>query len=407
MHRRANVIPSPDPARTSGRWRGGRRTGEPSSLLTDHGGSDVLRLCRLDPETGALTEVYSAPGRDIEAWALSSDLRFLATIENDRGWSVVRLGPLDGDRPVVGGLPHGVAADLAFSPDGERLALSASSPTQPQGIWIIENGAARPVWQPDHSLTFRPFELVEWLSFDGRSIPGWLARPAGNAPAAGWPAVVWVHGGPVSQARPNFRPDMQMLLALGFAVLMPNVRGSSGYGRTSAESDDGAKRLDSVADLAAGREWLARQPAIDPHRIGVMGQSYGGFMVLSAITEHPDLWRAAVDYYGIADFVTILRDTGSWRREHRAAEYGHDPELFARISPIHRAERITAPLLVLHGIRDPRVPLGESHQIVQRLRTLGKPVEYLEFDYAGHGFIRTDDRLRAYRTVAEFFRRHL
>lgn len=377
------AIPQPGPTI----WQTARWSADGRSILvlTDHGGSDFLHLCRLDPETGLVTDIYSAPDRDVDAWALSSDQRFLATIENDRGFAVVRLGPLDGDRPAVTGLPQGMVADLAFSQDGERLAVSASSPTDPQGLWVIQNGAARPIWRPETDQPLQPYELVEWHSADKRLIPGWLAHPAGNPPRSGWPAVIWVHGGPVGQTRPNFRPDIQMLLAQGFAVLMPNVRGSSGYGRA----------------------WLAHQPSSDPDRIGVMGQSYGGFMVLSAITEYPDLWRAAVNYYGIADFVTTLRDTGSWRREHRAAEYGTDPDVFARISPIHRAERITVPLLVLHGIRDPRVPLGESHQIVKRLRGLGKPVEYLEFDYAGHGFIRADDRMRAYTAVADFFHRHL
>ena len=141
------------------------------------------------------------------------------------------------------------------------------------------------------------------------------ASPAGlHCLCRGQPPVsggVWVHGGPVGQTRPNFRPDIQMLLAQGFAVLMPNVRGSSGYGRAYTESDDVEKRLDSVTDLAHGRHWLAAHPAIDAERIGIMGQSYGGFMVMSAITEHPELWRAAVNYYGIADFVTLLDGTGA------------------------------------------------------------------------------------------------
>ena len=219
-----------------------------------------------------------------------------------------------------------------------------------------------------------------------------------------------MHGGPVGQARPNFRPDVQMLLAQGFAVLLPNVRGSSGYGRAYTESDDVGKRLDSVADLVHGREWLARHRAIDADRIGIMGQSYGGFMVMSAITEYPELWRAAVNYYGIADFVTLLAGTGPWRRNHRAAEYGdpeRDGELFARISPIHRIDRIRAPVLIAHGARDPRVPIGESEQFVAALQGRGQKVAYETFAYAGHGFIRPDDRARIYTAVAAFFSMHL
>ena len=141
-----------------------------------------------------------------------------------------------------------------------------------------------------------------------------------------------------------------------------------------------------------------------------MGQSYGGFMVASAITEHPELWRAAVDYYGIADFATLLAGTGAWRSSHRAAEYG-DParnaELFARISPIHRVDRIRCPVLVAHGRRDPRVPITESEQLVAALQERQKPVTYLTFDYAGHGFVRSEDRRRIYTAVAEFFTAHL
>jgi dipeptidyl aminopeptidase/acylaminoacyl peptidase len=229
-------------------------------------------------------------------------------------------------------------------------------------------------------------------------------------PAAGHPAVVWVHGGPASQTRPNWRPDIQMLLDHGYAVLMPNVRGSTGYGRRFMESDDFDKRPDALADLAAGHAWLAAQPGIDAGRIGIMGQSYGGWMVLAAITQHPDLWRAAVDYYGIADFVTLLRDTGPWRAAHRAREYGFPDshaELFARISPIHHVGRVAAPLLVCHGNRDPRVPMSESEQFVAAMEQHQKSVRYERFDYAGHGFIRPDHRRRVWQAVAEHFATHL
>ncbi len=281
------VQPFPQPGPTnwqSVRWSRGGRT---LLALTDHGGSDHLRLCRLDPESGAVTVVYAASGRDVEAWAISSDTTQLATIENDRGWSVLRVGPTGGDRPEITGLPHGIVADPAFSPDGGRLACTVAAPTEPPGLWMVEGGAARPVFRCE---------------------------------------------------------------------------------------------------------------------------SYGGFMVLSAITECPDLWKAAVDYYGIADFRTALAGTGPWRRNHRAAEYG-DPErdeaLLERISPLGRADRVRVPLLTLHGTRDPRVPIGESEQFVRALRERQKPVEYLVFDYAGHGFIRPADRQRAHAAVTAFFAKHL
>ena len=392
------------------RWAGDGRT---LLALTDHGDSDFLRLCRLDPDSGAVTVVYEAPGRDVEAWAISSDGATLATVENDRGYAVLRVGPVGTARDPVAGLPHGVVAEPTFSPDGSRLAFTVATSTSPASIWLRQDGAANPVWQPEPVVDpahFANCDLVAWDSFDGTRIQGWLALPSGKRPPGGHPAVVWVHGGPVSQTRANFRPDMQMLLASGFAVLMPNVRGSLGYGRAFAESDDVDKRLDSVADLAAGQRFLASHPAIDPQRIGIMGQSYGGFMVLSAITEYPELWRAAVDYYGIADFATTLAGTGPWRRSHRAAEYGdpqRDAAVFARISPIHRIDRVRVPLLVAHGTRDPRVPIGESEQVVTALRERQQPVTYLTFDYAGHGFIRPDDRRRVFTAVADFFHTHL
>lgn len=378
--------------------------------------ADRMALCRIDPESGAAHPVWAPSGAEVEAWSLSpGGGRLLATVENDRGYALLRVGPADGagTRPVVDGLPRGgVVSDLAWSPDGAALAFCASDPVTPPGLWIWEaaSGGARPVWQPEGEGAAR-FELVEWESFDGRRIPGWMARPAGSPLSVdGFPAVVWVHGGPASQARANFRPDMQALLAQGYAVLMPNVRGSTGYGRAWMEADDVELRLDSVEDLAAGARWLAQQPGIDPHRIAVMGQSYGGYMVLAAVTEHPDLWRCAIDFYGIGDFGTLLAATGPWRRAHRAVEYG-DPvrhrALFDRISPLRHIDRFHVPLLVLHGKRDPRVAIAESDQVVAALREGGKPVEYEVFDYAGHGFTREGDRLRAYGAVADFLRRHL
>ena len=404
-----NAIPAPGPTR----YASIRFTPDGALMgLTDHGGSDFMRLCRIDPTNGGVSLVQDAPGRDIEAWSQAANRGRLAVVENDRGYAVLKI-----DGVVVQGLPHGIVADLAWSPDGTTLAFTAQSPIAPPGIWLWRDGVATALVVPDPladagiaSADMVEYHLVEWPAEDGRMIPGWFALPNSPKPAAGYPSVVWVHGGPAGQTRANFRADTQMLLDQGFAVLLPNVRGSTGYGRAYMESDDVALRPHALADLAQGRHWLAAQPHIDPARIGVMGQSYGGWMVLAAITLYPELWAAAVNYYGIADFVTLLERTGPWRRDHRAREYGFpgtNDALFAEISPIHHVHRVTAPLLVAHGNRDPRVPKHESDQFVTAMQQRQMKVVYEEFDYAGHGFIRPDHRRRIFTAVADHFRAHL
>ena len=372
-----------------------------------------MAVCRIDEATGDLTVVADAPGRDLEAWSLSSGDALLATVENDRGYAVVRMGTPTGERTMVTGLPPGVAGELAWSPDGRTLALSASGPVTPAGIYVVDaaTNQARPVWVPDAPAHPVPFDLVQWVSFDGRTTPGWFARPTGAMPPAGWPVVVWVHGGPAGQTRANFRADMQMLLAQGYEVLMPNVRGSTGYGRTATASD-GRRCAAGYRARPGRRPCLARRPTGGWILAGSASWASptGGYMVLAAIGEYPALWRTAIDYYGIADFTTLLAETGPWRRTHRSREYGdpvRDADLFARISPIFQAAAITAPLLVLHGTRDPRVPYRESEQITAALAGRGQPVEFETFTYAGHGFIRPEDRARAHALVADFLGRTL
>ena len=379
--------------------------------LTDHGGSDFMRLCRIDPTNGGVAVVQAAPGCDIDAWSQAPELGHLATVVNDRGYGVLRI-----DGAEVTGLPRGVVSDLAWSPDGQTLAFTVQSPITPPGIWTWRSGVASPLVQPDLAAMgldparLADWRLVRWTAEDGTGIDGFLAEPHSPAPPAGRPAVIWVHGGPAAQSRPNFRADIQMLVDQGHSVLLPNVRGSTGYGRAFMESDDIALRPAALADLAAGRHWLAAQPGIDAGRIGVMGQSYGGWMVLATITLYPELWKAAVNYYGIADFVTLLDRTGPWRRDHRAREYGfpeQETALFGEISPIHHVTHVTAPLLVAHGNRDPRVPKHESDQFVSAMQMHQKKVRYVEFDYAGHGFIRPQHRVDIYEAVAAHFAEHL
>ena len=385
--------------------------------ITDAPDADFLQLCSIDAATGAATPVFAPLFREVEAWSLSPDGSQLATIENDRGYATLRVGAIGTNRPAVCGLPEGIVAEMAWKPDGAALACAAQGPTNPASLFLVQAATATRMAVPDALAPARlaPEKLVaptliEWVSFDGTRIPAFYAVPKSPAPPGGYPAIMWIHGGPSSQTRANFRPDTQMLLDQGFAVLLPNMRGSTGYGRAFMEADELEMREHYIADMAAGRAWMAAQPEIDANRIGVMGQSYGGWAVNAAIALQPDLWKAAVNYYGISDFVTFYNNTSAYRRDHRAREYGfpgtHDA-LFDRISPIRHVDRVTTPTLFLHGDRDPRVPIAESDAMVAAMEQRQKQVKYEKFTYAGHGFIRPDHRRRVYAEVAAYFHAHL
>jgi dipeptidyl aminopeptidase/acylaminoacyl peptidase len=241
------------------------------------------------------------------------------------------------------------------------------------------------------------------------SIPAWFYPPA-NAGSEKYPVIFDVHGGPEGQAQPTFNHVHQYFISRGYVLFVPNVRGSSGYGKNYIALDNVEKRMDSVADLAYAVKWLSKQPSVDPNRIAITGGSYGGFMVLSALTTYPDLWAAAVDIVGISNFVTFLENTSSYRRSHREGEYGsleHDREFLKSISPIHHVDKITAPLMVIHGANDPRVPLGEAEQMVSALRGRGVPVEFLVYDDEGHGLVKLKNILDAYPKIADFLDTHL
>lgn len=391
------------------RWR---RDGAGFWLLTDRG-RDHLAAAWMTP--GGTPRLLHAPLWDVEKLEVSPDQREIAVAVNEEGWSRLRL--LDAEtgavRAVIG-CPDGVVTKLSWRQDGGAIAFDLARPDRPAGIWLAEASAgwkARQVFGVEGPASgARDYALVRFPSFDGREIPAWLALPEGAPPVGGWPVLVWVHGGPAAQALPNWRPDLQALLALGIAVLIPNVRGSTGYGRAYAELDDREKRPDSVADLAAAHRWLAARPDVDGARIAIMGQSYGGWMVLSALTKQPELWAAGVEFYGIARWKTFFEATGPWRVAHRAAEYGDpvaDAALLESLSPLHEASRIVCPLFVAQGLTDPRVPPRESEQIVAALRAHDVPVEYLTFPDEGHGFTKRDNRRVVYAAVARFLTRHL
>jgi len=383
-------------------------------------GRDFASLAWLDLASGELSYLRD-DAWDIELLALSRDGQHLALAVNEDGYSRLELFDVaqgwQGRRelPLPPQTRRGIIAELLWSPDGQRLALTQTSAGTPLDVWIwdIEQQIS---WQATRSSlggipgeSFVEPSLIHYPTFDGREIPAFLFQPR-NGSAEGLPVVISVHGGPESQARPIFNPVTQYLVARGYAVLVPNVRGSTGYGHAYMSLDDVRKRMDSVADLRHAVLWLRESGLADPARIVVMGGSYGGFMVLSAITTYPDLWAAAVDIVGIANFVTFLENTHPWRRKLRASEYGSledDREFLTEISPIHHVEQITAPLFVIHGANDPRVPIGEAEQIVAALRQRQVPVEYLRFEDEGHGLIKRANRLLAYPAIARFLDQHL
>ena len=351
---------------------------------------------------------------DVEELAVSPDGRTLAYTANQDGYKRLLIHNQDTcETTPVSDLPAGVAGEPIFSPDGKSVAVSVQSPTDNLNIWVIDLQTLTPRKITNSATAGIPQaglvapELVQFDTFDGRSIPAFWYRPLETEPP--YPVILYVHGGPASQTIADFDPRFQFFLSRGYAILATNVRGSSGYGKAYMALDDVELRMDSVADLKHAVDWLRASGEADSDRIAIYGRSYGGFMVLSAITTYPDLWAAAIDVVGIANWVTFLENTGTWRRAHREKEYGsleNDRELLQTISPIYKVDQIQCPLLVVHGANDPRVPVTEADQIVESLQKRNHPVEYLRYEDEGHKIAKLHNRIDSFTKMAEFLARY-
>ncbi|GGN85599.1 S9 family peptidase [Haloarcula pellucida] len=392
--------------------------GDALYLVTDER-SDTLSLARLSLE-GDLEIVRDDEQWNIDGVAIDQDTGRLAYSRNVEGYNEITVGEFDGPTDVEAfpspDLPGGLAGGVAWGPEAEEFAVSVTGRSVNTNVFVVDTERGESERWTDASTagipqeTFVEPEVVRFESFDGREIPALFSLPPAAENDGTTPVIVDIHGGPESQRRPSFAGLTQYFLSRGYAVLEPNVRGSTGYGKAYTHLDDVEKRLDSVKDIRAGVDWLHDHPAVDPNRIVAMGGSYGGFMVLASLTEYPDLWAAGVDVVGIANFVTFLQNTGEWRRELREAEYGslaEDREFLESVSPINKVERITAPLFVLHGANDPRVPVGEAEQIADEVADHGVPVEKLIFDDEGHGISKRENRIEAYTRVVEFLDEHV
>lgn len=385
--------------------------GETGYLVTDRE-QDTKALCRFSLQTGELEGLVHIPKWDIEAVKLSPNEALLAFTINEGGYSVLALYSLSDHRwERVEEGPRGVISSLAWVTD-DQLAYTLKSPTLPGDIWsyTISEKSSQRVTSIGQSAVLEDKliepELCTFASFDGLEVPYFLYTKDTNEQAQKKPVVVYVHGGPESQIRPEYHPVFQYLANEGFTVVAPNVRGSMGYGREYVQLDDRRLRMNSVADLAWLVKDLSKRSSVDPDAIGIMGRSYGGFMTLAALTHYPDLWAAGVDIVGISHFRTFLENTGEWRRRLREAEYGflgEDNDFFEEIAPLNHSHKITAPLLVFHGRNDTRVPVSEAEQLVADMRGRGQDVDLHIFEDEGHFTEKMDNHITMNQKISQFF----
>ncbi len=373
---------------------------------------------------------------DLESLEMSSGGTAQARVTNREGFSELAVY-----RRSVGGkrltqeivkLPaQGVVGGLSFSADGRKLAFAFNSSKYNSDVWLYDLPSKKlsQITKSERAgidaNSFVEPQLIKFKSFDGREIPAWYYEPSGSRFSSltmtrsdgtkvttdiRIPVIVNVHGGPEGQERPVFNPLYQYYLSRGYAILATNVRGSTGYGKTYTHLDDVKKREDSIKDLAFAAQWLKTSGGADKQRIGIMGGSYGGYATLAAITLYPEIWAAAVDTVGIANWESFFKNTSGYRKRQREVEYGmadKDAEFLRSISPLNKVDKIKTPLFVIAGKNDPRVPYTEAEQIVKAVKDKGGIVQYKLYDDEGHGIAKLKNRLDLYPKVADFLDKYM
>lgn len=386
-------------------------------VVSSNAGREFTAVVRFHLEGRTWTTLVADDEHDLVGWVSPSGEHLLVAT-NDDGAVGVAVHPLNGagePRPID--VPPGGCAALNRHPDpvwsasGRSLALTFSSPVEPLYAvrYDLASGSLSALRTPGAAAL--PPGLVQPESHrvptpDGEQIPTFVFRPADGGDGS---VVLVVHGGPESQSLRQWNPIVAGLVAQGHTVLVPNVRGSTGYGRRWYSLDDVRLRLDSVADLAALHDWLPSL-GLDPDRAALYGGSYGGYMVLAGLAFQPERWAAGVDIVGIASLVTFLENTSDYRRSHREREYGSlaaDRDFLHEASPLTQVEAMRAPLFVIHGANDPRVPLSEAEQIVAALTDRGVPCELRVYADEGHGLAKKANQLDAYPAALAFLAHHL
>ena len=392
------------------------RDGEGVYLLSDRAG-EFVQLRYVGLFNNQKTVVSAHVPWDIEDLAMSRDGHYLAYTANEGGESKIYVLDLRSHQDLTPPkLPAGIIGSLSFDAEGKRLVFGFAAANQPLDAYVLDIESNRlEAWTHSEAgavdlAKFVVPRLARFPSFDrpggrARQIPVYVYEPLGAGPH---PVLIILHGGPQSQFRPGFDAWIEYVVnELGYAVVAPNVRGSSGYGKSYLALDNGKLREDAVKDVGALLVWLNQQSSFDAKRVVVSGAAYGGYLALAALVNYSDRLSGAVVMAGFADFITLLRHTAPYRQNLRRAEYGdeRDPEMRAylrRVSPLTNADRILRPLLVVHGKNDPRVPVSEAEQIVNRLRAKGGQVWYLLAGDEGHGFRKKHNSDAYYGVFAQF-----
>jgi len=390
--------------------------------LTSDQGSEFKRLQYFDLATKGIRVVTGDTPWDVSDFSLSKDGRRLAWVVNEDGIAKLHvMDPASAREETLPRIPVGEITGLAFDERGDRLGMTLNTPQTPGDVYSVDFASSRLTrWTTSEvggldAARFVTPELVHYPTFDtvdgkAREIPAFYYKPEGKGP---FPVIVSIHGGPEGQARPFFSSTIQYWVnELGIAVITPNVRGSSGYGKSYLRLDNGFDRESSVKDIGTLLDWVATRPELDKDRTAVYGGSYGGYMVLASMVHFNDRLRAGVDIVGISNFLSFLRNTKDYRRDLRRVEYGdeRDVEMSAfldRISPANNAKKITKPMFIAQGLNDPRVPVGESEQMVEVIRSNGGTVWYLLAKDEGHGFRKKGNSDFYQAAVSLFLERYL
>jgi dipeptidyl aminopeptidase/acylaminoacyl peptidase len=387
-------------------------------LFLSNEGNEFSYLRALNLTTTTSTAFYKEPWDIVEAKYSKSGKYLMIAIDNDSRAVAKVLDTATLQLAPIGELPAGSVRGLTMARDDSAVALYASDGSVPDDLYA--GAFSAPPQRLTNSLNPAIHRedlvtptVVRFKSYDNLEVPGVLYMPHQASPQAKAPALVMVHGGPGDQATVSYRALTQALVNHGYVVFDINNRGSSGYGKTFFEMDDRKHGEADLGDVVAGKQMLVATGKVDPDRIGIIGGSYGGYMVLAALTLQPDAFKVGIDLFGISNWVRTLESIPPWWGSFRDALYAEmgDPKTDAarlrRISPLFNADRIKVPLMVLQGANDPRVLKVESDEIVEAARKRNVPVEYLVFPDEGHGFVKKENEIKGYTAVLAFLDAYL